>query len=185
MPTVPARPDAIEKDPPVHNGRDAVEAAADADPDKLHPVTAQNATDWFFSEEQQEAESTAKAIVPVNVAPAGKPKKVQDFTLQVLGRDQIREIREGCMKTLPDGSREVDDVEANLRMVATAMLVPDLKAAIAAGQKVRGQLYLDPADMLTARFAHKPGVIDLLAGKLTEISGYNSADVMEVRAAGN
>lgn len=170
--------------PPITDPREAMEAAAEREPEKIDPVTHMAAADWFLDEEAIQDESTAKAIVPVNTASAGRRPRIVDFVLQVLDRDRIREIREECTDERANGTREVNDMEANLRMVTEALLDPPIRTD-AAYRTVRGQTFLDPADALKARFIHKPGLIDQLAGKLTEISGYNTNDVKEVRAAGN
>jgi hypothetical protein len=49
-------------------------------------------------------------------------------------------------------------------------------------RKVRGQSYMDPADALEARFAHKPGLVDQITGKVIDVSGYGDGDLREVRA---
>lgn len=155
-------------------------AAAVDDPKDLARSTIANATDWFLSTDEEEV---AWAYVPVNVAPAGKPEKIVDFKVQVVDRDEIRSLRRQAEQTNSSGVREINEMEANLRIVVEGLLEPNLKDEKM--RHVRGQYFADPADALAARFAHKPGLIDQLATKVMEISGYNDADVKEVKAAGN
>lgn len=162
-------------------GRAAVDQAADH-PDAISPQTAQSATDWFLNPDDEE--SVAWATLPVNVAPAGKPERVVPFKIQVVDRDEIKRLRKEATFQRPDGTEEIDEMEANLRIAVEGLLEPNVKDDDKL-RVVRGQQYLDPGDALRARFAHKPGIIDQIAGKIVQISGYNSADVKEVRAAGN
>lgn len=155
-------------------------AAAANDPTELKPSTIVSATDWFLSTDTEEV---AWAYVPVNVAPAGKKEKVVDFKIQVVDRDEIRALRKQSEQVGPAGSREINEMEANLRIVVAGLMEPDLSDEKM--RTVRGQYFADPGDALAARFSHKPGLIDQLATKVMEISGYNDQDVKEVKAAGN
>lgn len=177
MPSTPTQ----DPPKPITDKRAAVDAAAEAadNPEvELHPTTVSAATEWFMSPSEEEV---AKAKVPLNVAPAGAPENVVDFLVQVLDRDRIRDIRRECTRTLPSGLEEVDEMETNLRIAVEALLDPKLEGE---NLVVRGERFLDPADALKARFAYKPGLIDLLAGAVVRVSGYSTADLKEVKAAG-
>lgn len=167
----------------------AVGRVADADrpeakpgePGSVSPQDATDATAWFLSTEMEEA---ASAVLPVNVAPAGHKEHLVDFTIQVVDRDRIREIRRSCERSLPSGEREVDEMEANLQIAVEGLLNPNIKGDEQM-RTVRGQYFADPAEALRARFVHKPGLIDQIAGRVVQISGYNDNDVKEIKAAGN
>ncbi len=160
---------------------EAMMKAADTDdPKHLDAKTVVSATDWFLSTDEEEV---AWAWVPVNVAPAGAKEKIVEFKIQVVDRDEIRALRKQAEQTNASGAREINEMEANLRIVVEGFMEPDLHDE--KNRTIRGQRFADPADALKARFAHKPGLIDQLATKVMEISGYDEADVKEVRAAGN
>lgn len=161
---------------------EAVQKAADheGEPTTMPATIAASATDWFLS---SDIEEVAWAYVPVNVAPAGKPETIIDFKVQVVDRDEIRRLRRQAEQVGPSGAREINEMEANLRIVVAGLMEPNLSDEKM--RTVRGQYFADPADALQARFAHKPGLIDQLATKVMEISGYNDSDVKEVKAAGN
>lgn len=183
----PQSPD-LKDDGKPKTGREAVDRVADVDLDDkdspgVHPDTASAATEWFLTPNFEE--EVAKAIVPLNLAPAGQPEKVVDFTVQVLDRDRIRDIRRESEFTNASGIREVDEMEANLRMAVESLIDPPIKSGSEEFRTVAGQYFPDPADALRARFAYKPGLIDQIAAKVVEISGYSAGDVKEVKAAGN
>jgi len=163
---------------------DALSLVANAQPSEVGPRSAHLASEWFLDAEAQQAETVASAVVPMNVAPAGAPERIVDFRLQVLDRERIEAIRRECTARRSDGTDEVNGMEANLRMVVESLIDPPIRTD-PNFRVVRGQTYMDPADALKARLAHKPGLIDQLAGRVTDISGYNTADTKEVKAAGN
>lgn len=170
-------PDELKPGTTPHN---TVQALADKSPDEIKPVEGQTATDWFLSSDKQEV---AWAYLPINVAPAGSAEQIVNFKIQVVDRDEIKALRKRAERKNPDGTTEVDDMEANLQLAVAGLLEPDMHDPKML--KVRGQEFVDPADALRARFAHKPGLIDQIATKITQISGYDDKDVKEVRAAGN
>lgn len=160
---------------------DAVKAVADKDPKATTAEERSAALEWFLS---SEVEETAWAYLPVNVSAAGQAERIVDFKIQVLDRDRIKQIRDESRRTNADGVLEMDEMEANLRIAVEGLIEPNLRKDERL-RVVRGQQFLDPADALKARFTHKPGIIDQIAGKIIQISGYNDADVKEIRAAGN
>lgn len=170
--------------PPDLAGKPAVLAAATNPPEAIADSTAINATDWFLGAEANDDETVAWAWLPVNVAGPGKKERLVNFKIQVLDRDVIDQKRKEATRTKADGTSDMDGMEANLRIAIEGILEPNIKGD-AKFRVVRGQEFMDPGDALRARFAHKPGVIDQIAGKILEISGYNNTDVKEVKAAGN
>lgn len=182
----PAKPGSGEgeDDKPAASAANAVLKTADREPGDPSPAAKADrasATDWFLSSDEQEQ---AWAWVPVNVAGAGKPEQIVDFKVQVVDRDKIRELRRASERKNADGISEVDEMEANLQIVVEGLIEPNLRTD-EQFRTVRGQYFPDPAEALRARFAYKPGLIDQIAGKVVEISGYNDKDVKEVKAAGN
>jgi hypothetical protein len=91
-----------------------------------------------------------------------------------------------------DEEANFDVTEFNLRMVATATVVPDLgEAARMRGMEAADPL-LGPVELLKGQFRGKPGLLDQLAGYVMLFSGYDEQDVVRatpeitmVRAAGN
>lgn len=161
----------------------AVDRAGDAaTPDEIDAQTAGSALDWFLDPDPQEI---AKGKITVNVATVGQKKHEVEMTLQVLDRDRIREIRKECEVIKGDGEREINEMEANLRIATEGLIDPNPRDIVAQKQKIRGQVFLDPADVVRTRFLHKPGAIDNIATRVLELSGYNDKDVGEIRAAGN
>lgn len=166
----------------------AVHAAAeipdDASPEQLadlSPREAQDATDWFLS---PEPESEGYMDFELNVV-HGLPQKWVRFRVGVLDPQRITEIRQQHVITRLNprtGEEEeiLDSVAANRRIAAEGLLRPDMGDP--RNRKVRDQSYADPADALVARFAHKPALIDHIAGYVVEVTGYNERDSREVRA---
>lgn len=162
----------------------AVHAAADTPEDKvdgLSPREAQDGTDWFMS---PEPESEGYMDFELNVEHAPKQKWVR-FRVGVMDPDRITAIRQQNIvtRTDPQTGREeqvLNSYAANKRIAAEGLINPDLSSVET--RKVRGQTYADPADALEARFAHKPALIEHIAGYVIEVTGYNESDSREVRA---
>lgn len=129
------------------------------------------ATSWFLSEQEE----IATRAVQLNVGV--EEEHWVTFTVRAVDRDRIAHIRKITRQRGKSGIEgEVNEMEANLRIAAEGLADPDLT-----DPKVRGQ-YADPAQALRARFAHKPGLIDQLATRVIEVSGYDDADLREVDA---
>jgi hypothetical protein len=164
----------------------ALNAAADAAPTAEDPsggLTDQqvhDATEWFMSDEE---EIEGFKDFDLNVGQQ-TPKWVR-FRAGALLRERINEIREQNTATVTDprtgrDEKKINEAGVNLRIAAEGLLIPNLKDPKT--RRVRGQDYMDPADALTARFAHKPGLIDQITGEVIDVSGYNDDDKREVRA---
>jgi hypothetical protein len=186
MATEPEQPQASEAPNEAKTRRlEAVNAAADAktedgrpDPEQVTPQQAADATAWFMSSDE---EDEGWRDVDLNVANTGE--KWVRFRVQALPRERIDEIREQNVRTVfRDGKKveETDQVASNTRISAEGLAIPDLTNPEM--RMVKGQKYMDPADALEARFAHKPGLIDQLTGYVLSVSGYNTDDVREVEA---
>lgn len=161
----------------------AVQNAAAKKPEDITPQERDEATQWFMSEDTEEVASTFIRLNVGGTKESGTEKWVK-FKIQIVERERIRDIRRQC-RVMVDGEQEVDDTEANARIAAEGLLEPNLQKIVRDGVPIRGQRYMDPVDALRARFAHKPGLIDLIAGKIVELAGYDDKNVQEVKAAGN
>lgn len=173
--------EAPEKQAQSQTGHQAVAAVA-ADPANASDSTKSAALEWFLDPDPTDI-TTAKIDINVGGPDGSGTEQWITLTLQVVDRARIRQIRKESEEKQPDGSKEVNDLEANLRIAVEGLLDPNLKDP--KNLVVRGEKFLDPADALRARLAHKPGLIDQISGKVIEISGYDDADVREVKAAGN
>lgn len=148
-------------------------------PDDTSPAERSEALAWFLDPEPDEG---AWDYIELNVGRRGANEKWVRFKIQTLQRERITQIREESTRGRGDDSK-TDANEANLKIAVEGLLDPDLSKP--ENRRVRGQNYLDPADALVARFAHKSGLIDQIAGAVVELSGYDEQDRREVRAAGN
>lgn len=171
---------AVAEDPAKARRHAAMAAAADAkSPSDLTDQQAQDATDWFTSDEEE-----VEGFKDFELNVGQQVKKWVMFRVGALTRERINEIREQNTLTTEDSdgttTRKVNEAATNARVAAESLLKPNLKDAKM--RRVRGQDYMDPSDALVARFAHKPGLIDQIAGQAIDVSGYNDDDVREVRA---
>lgn len=158
---------------------------ANSEPENIPAPAAAAATDWFLSDDETTG-STAAQPIELNVGgPVGTGReKWVEFIVQPIEREELKRIRKQNTKPGANNTEEVDEMAANLRITVEGLVSPNLKGDKRM-RKVRGTEYLDPADALAARFAHKPGLIDQLAGKIIEVSGYSDGDIRDVKAAGN
>lgn len=178
MANEPAAPDhAAPKVTEPSTPREAVEALAAADPKTAAKETTEQqrsaALDWYLS---PEPESDASAVIPVNVALAGNEERIIDFTVQVIGMDDLRRIRRAAI----DKDGRFDDGEFALQVCANSIIDPPIRTAAPAATE-----HPDPAERLKARLAHKPGLIEQISEQVLVISGWSSNDLKEVKAAGN
>lgn len=168
------------KKPESETGADAADiVSAAAANKKLSPKQAQDALEWFLSDEDQDFTTELN----LNVGSPANPKWVK-WEIKTVDMDTLRRIRRQSQA----GSRaqrrgaqagEIDEVEANLRIVLEGTVSPDIYAAA----KQKGDV--DPAETLKRRFSHKPGLIGQISGEIMSISGYDDEDVREVDAAKN
>jgi hypothetical protein len=172
-PSRPQRPDKPEPEP--REGGELIAAAAKGQ--KLTEPEKVDALEWFLSDS---AESFTH-IIELNVGNPKKPKWIE-WEVKPVDLDTLRRIRKQAASK-QQGRRgaagELDEVEANLRIVVEATVEPDIRAVA----KQKGMV--DPADALRIQFRHKPGLLGQIAGEIMSISGYDDEDVREVEAAGN
>ena len=160
------------------DGAEAVKAAASGK--KLSNQETQNALDWFLSDEDE----TFTQELSLNVGSHTDPKWVT-WEIQPVDLDTLRRIRQQAQAAANRQARrsgqlgEIDEVEANIRIVIEGTASPDIVAI----SQQKGDV--DPANTLKRRFSHKPGLLGQIAGEIMSISGYDDEDVREVEAAKN
>lgn len=164
----PRRGDQIEASP------EAAAAIAASETDQLSPKQVQSATDWFLSDEQ---EAPSILYFDLDVAGAGQKPRWIRYAVRTLGRAEIRRIRNDATD---ETTGLQDDMEVNLRVLIAGSHDPNFSdPAVLKGNA-------DPAQVVLRRFGHKPGLIEAVAGKVNQVSGYGGAALIrEVDAAGN
>lgn len=147
------------------------------------------AVEWFLSNEEIPAEKTLDVNVGARTVP---------WTIKAIDADALKQAR----KMSEEGSRtqkraraqsgvaaEVDQAENNARVVIAGTVDPDLRKLAAEMQAKIGFVDHRPdkdaaaVELLRDRFANKPGIIDMLAGEIVVLSGYDDEAVVE-HAAG-
>lgn len=147
------------------NGDEAVAKAAAGG--KLTAEESSKALAWFLEEDQGQVNTITFRL---NVG-IGKDRWI-DWTVQALDRDVISQIRKRSERR-----GETDEMLASLRLAAAGTVDPPLTDPAVLGK------FADPADALRHRFQFKPGLIDQIAAKVTQASGYDDDDVED--AAGS
>lgn len=156
-----------------------IQAAAKGE--KLSPEEIVDATEWLLTDTPLE-DFTHELRINVGSA---RTEKWIDWLIRPVDLDTLRRIRKAAQGQTRAAQRraqttgELDEVEANVRIVVEGTVEPNLR-------DVANQLQLvDPADVLRKNFAHKPGLLGQIAGEIMGISGYDDEDVREVDAAKN
>lgn len=168
------------------DGREAVETAGksrDGDEAKanLGIDGMMDATDWFLSDNPEESKATRPLKLDVTIDPT---KEIfVEWIVQAVDRERIQQIRDESKKggragrrAKAQGDEETDTALANLRIATEGTAYPNLR-----DERVRGS-YADPADSLRYRFRNKSGLIDQIAVKVLEVSGYDEEDIQEITA---
>lgn len=150
------------------SSKEAVEKVASDE--KTTADERSSATAWFL---EADAEDDFTSSFQLNVGVS--EEKWITWTVRPVDRDTIDKLR----KTYREKDGEVDASAVNLRIAVEGTVDPDLMSPA-----IRGK-YADPGDALRFRFRHKSGLIDQIANKVVEISGYDDTDVREVEAAKN
>jgi len=133
----------------------------------LSASEASKALAWFLEEDQGKVNTlTFRLNVGMGV------DRWINWTVQALDRDVISQIRKRSERR-----GETDEMLASLRLAAAGTIDPPLSDAAVLGK------FADPADALQHRFHFKPGLIDQIAAKVTQASGYDDDDVED--AAGS
>jgi hypothetical protein len=162
------------------DGPELIKAAA-KDGEKLSDGEVINALDWFMSDDSDESYTHE---IQINVGPPNKEVWIA-WEIKPVDLDTLKRIRKSAQggtkseKRRNAASGELDEVEANIRIVVEGTVTPDLRE-IAANARL-----VDPADVLRRKFRRKPGLLGQLSGEIMSISGYDDEDVREVDAAGN
>lgn len=173
---------------PKNDAMREVAKVAEKDVDILSAETVADATDWFLAEDPEE-EVIATFEINVGVA---KEKWVR-WTVKAIDRDRIRDLRKSASgnRAARRAGGEPDEMEVNRRIAVDGTVSPNLADErlrtfqVPDGEGTRTHNFIDPADALSYRFRHKPGLIDQIAAKVLSVSGYDDEDIREVAAAGN
>ena len=159
---------------------DADVIAAAASKKKLSANETEDALAWFLSDEDQDFTQE----ISLNVGSHTEPKWIT-WEIRPVDLDTLRRIRRQAQAAVSRSNRragqvgEIDEVEANIRIVLEGTAKPDIV------EIAREKGDVDPADTLKRRFRHKPGLIGQISGEIMSISGYDDEDVREVDAAKN
>jgi hypothetical protein len=182
-PTLPPSPDdAVQRE----RGERTMEQLAHSTEQHKPRLSEQDvvdATDWFLSDEYIQPTTLPFEL---NVAPAGAPARWVRFKVRALGRDERKQIRK---QTTNDTTGEQDGDLFNVLMAAKGLVSPDLTDERVRTVRLneRGQLdpqgepqvLADATDVLLFRFGHKDGLIDRIAQKIMEVSGFDLDDYRE------
>lgn len=166
-------------DAPDRDGPELIKAAA-AD-EKLSDAEIISATEWFLTDDSEESFTHT---IQINVGPPDKEMWIE-WTIEAVDLDTLKRIRKAAQggtkaeKRRNAAAGELDEVEANIRIVVEGTVAPDLRAIANEARLV------DPADVLRRKFRRKPGLLGQISGEIMSISGYDDEDVREVDAAGN
>ena len=133
---------------------------------------------WLLEDAPDESDLSTKEVT-VNVGSTEKPRKVT-LTLRGVDEPKLRQIRrrvnaqaQQAARRRRGGAGEVDETEVNVRVIAEAIVKPDL-------DDVCKQLGINDKSMWVRRkLAHKPGLITQLAGEVYSLSGYDEDDIEE------
>lgn len=143
----------------------------------------QDALDWFLATED---DTDLTHTFEINVGGLEKRKWVP-WTVRAVDMDRLRRIRQ---RSQQQGNRrdrrraeatgqpqQIDEIAVNIAIVVEGTVSPSLVEA------AQSKGIVDPAVIVRARFAHKPGLLAQIASEIMSISGYDDDDVREVDAA--
>jgi hypothetical protein len=177
--------------PPARTRREAVKVAADLATGaqkngELTEAAAESALEWFMGEEELPVEK----VIDVNIGTPDAPRTLA-WTITSIGSDKIEQSRKLAQKGGNRASRrlttqapEIDEVEANARIVVAGTIDPDLReAARRKGAPNHPDGDLAAVQLLKHRLRGKPGLIDRIAVEILALSGYDDDDIQE-HAAG-
>lgn len=139
-----------------------------------------DATEWFMEADVPTEEETQPTVLKINVGTVEKPKRIT-WRIVPLPDAEFRKFRQA---SLPRSARRdprqmgnIDDSKYHALVVVAASVDPNFR------EVAQRKGVADPADVLRNRLAHKPGIIAQISGYVSDISGFDEAD-LEV-AAGN
>lgn len=145
------------------------------------------ATEWFLSDD----EDPDTDYFEMNVGTPEEPRWI-GWTIRSVDTEVLKRIRrQGENRSSRRrgggvGLGDIDPQEANARIVLEGTITPDLYEV---AQKKGVQNTADPSvgamQVLKHRFRRKPGLIDQIAGRIMDLSGYNEDDLREAEAAKN
>lgn len=180
------RDDAPDPDDVVveHPGREAVRLASEGR--TLEPEAVDEATAWFLSDEEEDETQDVRLNIGTPEEPRWINWTIRSVDAEVLRRIQRSGQNRSQRRRGAIAGGDVDVQEANVRIVVEGTVKPDLRE-IAAKKGVPESA--DPSSaaimVLKHRFRRKPGLLDQLAGRIMDLSGYDEEDVREAEAAKN
>jgi hypothetical protein len=135
-----------------------------------------DATAWFLSE--QYAGVKARKSFELNVSADPEHPHYVAWTVEAISRQRIRQIRRQARVTSRRNTTgdQMDETKVNLLVACEGTVDPDLDAI---AHEIGAQ---DASSVLERRMAHKPGLIDQIAGEVLGASGYDDDDVRDVTA---
>lgn len=170
-----------EGDGPARSGPELIRTAAERKgAESLSKQEVVDATEWLLTDTPDDYTYEFE----INVGTPRVPKWT-NWTIRPVDLDTLRRIRKAASGQTRSAQRraqatgDLDEVEANVRIVVEGTVEPDLRQA-ASNLRV-----VDPGDVLRRKFAHKPGLLGQIAGEIMGISGYDDEDIREVDAAKN
>lgn len=151
---------------------EAMDKARDGQPMDEEELAA--ATEWLLSDEQEV--NTRK--LRIRIGGSDDAPEYGAWIIRAVGVDVIRSAEREASGNRAQRRQGggYDELKANLRIVATGTVAPDLVALA----KQRG--LRDPVTLLERRFKFKSGIVAQLAGEVMSLSGFDAEDV---KAAGN
>lgn len=130
------------------------------------------ALEWFLSDDPDDQDDLTRTI-EINVGKSDGEKWIP-WTIRAVDLDTLRRIRKA---TITRRGGDLDEVQANLKIVVSGTVAPDLTEAAHA-------MHITTAEKaLQRRFRHKPGLLGQISGEIMALSGYDDEDVREVSAA--
>lgn len=172
-------PEPAEENP---SGEEAVAAMAGEKGRRPTDREVDSATEWFMSDEPPEGEADLEHTIELNVGgPDENTEHYVAWTVKPIDLDELRRIRRQATSSRAQrraGGDGYDEVAANIKTVIAGTVDPDLIGAA----REKGT---NPEVLLRGKFRHKPGLLAQLSGQIMALSGYDDADVREVKAAGN
>lgn len=138
---------------------------------------AQDALAWLLEDlPADRAGALDTKEIRTNVGRHDAPRWIQ-LTIRAVPEDETNRIRKATLtrasKRKGPGAGLPDETEVNCRVLAKAIVVPDLA-------QVHEQVGVPPHQWVRMKLGHKPGLITQLVGEVYELSGYDDGDVTDV-----
>jgi hypothetical protein len=182
---VAARDVRHEGDAPV-GAREIIEAAAKGRLTDDQPQEQQDALEWLLqSFDSPDSEKETLHTMGLNIGGLGPQAKWIKWTVRNVDGGLLRRQREAAMGGRRAAAGQVDLTavfQSNVALIVEGTVYPPIREAA----KQRG--LADAGILVEEAFKTKPGLIEVIAGTIMDISGYDpdaARDEREVAAAGN